>query len=322
MKIPFFGKPDFIVIGIHGLLNKPPKRLLKRWWIASIREGFALAGLQSRNFSFELVYWADCLYSKPLDINETREGHPRFLDEPYIPSTRTAEIKKKKKPFSSFMRFFFRKTLDRVFLSTKMKEDTRVISEDILDLAFPDLAHYYANKRVFSRKTGARDLLRKKLCSVIKKYSGSEILLIAHSMGSIISFDVLSDNPHAVDTLVTAGSPLGQPFVRKQFADERSIALSKKNTIAVPETIRNGWFNLADAKDMVAFITDIADGYSKNSRGIAPKDINVFNDYIYNDHENHHNICGYLRTPEMARILHEFVSRQEVTLWERIRKLF
>jgi hypothetical protein len=28
-----------IIIGVHGLLNKPPKETLEKWWSESINEG-------------------------------------------------------------------------------------------------------------------------------------------------------------------------------------------------------------------------------------------------------------------------------------------
>ncbi len=319
MSFPLFTKPEYVVIGIHGLQNKPPKRLLRKWWIAAIKEGFERAGYPFRPFAFELVYWAHHLYSKPLSLREKRAGHPRFLDEPYIPSDqKKGKPKRKSLPF--FLRPFVKKTLDTVFLGSRMQKEVDVIAENLLAQSFPDLALYYTNERVFSKKIGIRDLLRAELRSVIEKYPNSKILLIAHSMGSIITFDVLSDNLYTIDTLVTVGSPVGLPLVRKRFAQERNILISDKDMIHTPESIRKGWFNLADTKDMVAFDSYIADNYSKNSFDVAPNDKHVFNDYVYNNCENHHNILGYLRTPEMTKILHDFIVQQPLTFWQRVKK--
>jgi hypothetical protein len=309
MRFSFFKKPDLVIIGIHGLSNKPPRYLLRKWWIAAIREGFERTGLHHHSFAFELVYWAHHAYSRPLDIRERREGHPHFIDEPYIPSSKTI-VAWKMKYLTMFIRPIVRKALDMLFFTSKTPKESTLIAENILAQTFPDLDRYYANKRVFSRRKGIRDILRSELRSVLKRYSSSRILLIAHSMGSIIAFDVLSDDRFDIDTFVTVGSPLGLPYVRREFAREHRLSISKKKkTIHSPKSVRNAWYNLADPKDMVAFNAHITDNYSKNRHGVAPQDISVHNDYVCSKHENHHNICGYLRTQEMIRIIHDFLIR-------------
>jgi hypothetical protein len=308
MRFSFFKKPETVVIGIHGLFNKPPKYLLRRWWITAIREGFERAGLHHHPFAFELVYWAHHAYSRPLDIRERREGHPQFVDEPYIPSSKTT-VTLKMKYLTLLIRPIMRKALDMLFFTSEAPRKSTAIVDNIVAQTLPDLVRYYENKRVFSRRKGIRDILRSELRSVLKRYSGSRILIISHSMGSIIAFDVLSDDRLDIDTFVTVGSPLGLPYVRREFARERRLSISKKKTIHSPKSVRNAWYNLADPKDMVAFNAHITGNYSKNRRGVAPQDISVRNDYICNKHENHHNICGYLRTPEMVRIIHDFFTR-------------
>jgi len=56
-----------VIIGIHGLGNKPPKYLLQRWWKDAMIEGLNSSDIQQSLPKFELVYWADILYEKPLN---------------------------------------------------------------------------------------------------------------------------------------------------------------------------------------------------------------------------------------------------------------
>ena len=58
-----------VIIGIHGLGNKPPKPLLKKWWKASIDEGLQKAGKTDLKYQFEMVYWADILHKKPFQTD-------------------------------------------------------------------------------------------------------------------------------------------------------------------------------------------------------------------------------------------------------------
>ena len=60
---------DKIIIGIHGLGNKPPKDLFDNWWQQSIAEGLKRIGRPRHDFNFELVYWADSLHPVPLNPN-------------------------------------------------------------------------------------------------------------------------------------------------------------------------------------------------------------------------------------------------------------
>src|SRR2546425_234591 len=90
--------------------------------------------------------------------------------------------------------------------------------EKLLGVSFADLAAYYATE---NDRRGIRD----RLSSVLARHRDKKILLIAHSMGSIIAYDVLREhersNPVTVQHLVTIGSPLGLPIVtfhvRREF---------------------------------------------------------------------------------------------------------
>ena len=52
-----------IIIGIHGLSNKPEKSQLKEWWKAAMLEGLEKnAGISLSELPFESIYWADVTY--------------------------------------------------------------------------------------------------------------------------------------------------------------------------------------------------------------------------------------------------------------------
>lgn len=314
---PLFFHPSHVIIGIHGLKNKPPKRLLKAWWIASLREGLRLAGLPDRVFQFELVYWANHLYSKPLNIHEKRPGNPLYLDEPYAPTLRTKNEKEKEKK-SFLFRPLFRKTLNKVFMNTKTGRDAERITETVLEHTFPDLVLYFDNEHVFNMRKGIKELLRYELIKVLKKYKKSKIMLIAHSMGSIIAFDVLYSTESVVHVFVTIGSPLGLPFVRSRFMKEHSMDFKETRKIQCPDTVLEQWINCADTHDVVAFDSTLSDNYSANSRGVLVQDMIVDNNYIYNDKPDYHSVYGYLRCKELAILTDAFLCSKGITMFEKI----
>ena len=68
-----------VIIGVHGLDNKPEPAVLREWWKAAIDEGLARHSASRKpKFRFEMVYWADLLYPQPLD--------PASVAEPYVPA--------------------------------------------------------------------------------------------------------------------------------------------------------------------------------------------------------------------------------------------
>lgn len=78
------------------------------------------------------------------------------------------------------------------------------------------------------------------------------ILLLAHSMGSVIAYDSLWEMTHndhdelVVDLFLTMGSPLGQNYLQKRILGHDESGLAR-----YPNNIRR-WINLAAIGDMTA----------------------------------------------------------------------
>jgi hypothetical protein len=67
-----------VIVGVHGLSNKPPSAVLEQWWAQAILEGLAVnRQLHVITLPFEMVYWADLMYPAPEDALE-----------PYTPAMR------------------------------------------------------------------------------------------------------------------------------------------------------------------------------------------------------------------------------------------
>ena len=75
-----------IIIGIHGIGNKPPQPLLQKWWRRAICEGLNRIHSPVEHWNFELAYWAQYLYSDPLDPGVRQPEHPLYISNPYSPS--------------------------------------------------------------------------------------------------------------------------------------------------------------------------------------------------------------------------------------------
>ncbi|MBN1352003.1 alpha/beta hydrolase [candidate division KSB1 bacterium] len=298
-----------IIIGIHGLGNKPPEKLLKKWWKASICEGLNAIGQPRLFIRFKLVYWAHYLHPQPLNPKERNENSPYYLDEPYVPAATFT----KKKPGRIMKRVldYVDKQLDKIFLNDDLSINFSSIADSFIHHFFIDLDAYYSSACIQRGKEVqlARDKIREKLTHILKKHRRKDILLIAHSMGSIVAYDVLSqcDAKIGVDTLITIGSPLGIPVIIGKIAGERKSDHHTQSGVNVPETIRRAWYNFSDIEDKVALDHSLGDDYAPNSRNIRVIDQLISNTYEVNHHKNPHKSYGYLRAPEIARVIHNFL---------------
>lgn len=309
----FFRRKKQIILGIHGLGNKPPQDTLTLWWLNSMREGLQRIGKTRLHIPFELVYWADVLYDKPFDPSITDPAHALFNAEPYMevkPGQAVRPVTFRKK----IMRFI-ESRLDKIFLKNDMTLNFEGLTNKIINKYFHDLETYFGD-RLNPAQTpydSDKELIRKRLIDVLTRYRKYEIMVIGHSMGSIITYDVLIQYPQIpeVHTLVTMGSPLGLPvIVSRIFLELKKFKPGIKKPPA-PGKVSYKWYNISDEDDNVALDHSISTDYERNEKGINVEDINVCNDYEINGESNPHKVYGYLRTPEFASILDQFLIEEK-----------
>ena len=295
-----------IIIGIHGMGNKPNCKLLQKWWKESLKEGLKLVG-KHHLFRFKLVYWAPVLYASPLDESITDKKNPLYLEERY---QRGGD---KTAPFQSNLRKKMRNRLNVQVDNLLLDEDGTLrfkgLTGFILKNFVKDIDVYYGRNLEDNSRTEEKDAICKLLADKLRRHKRKKILLIAHSMGSIIALDVL--NEYAPDvkihTLVTIGSPLGIPVIRGRMLREQGLSVDGKMKALTPENIEKAWYNLSDFEDKVAFNYELQSDFIPNGKGISPQDELVWNNYEFKGEENHHKSYGYLRCPEMAGAVSNFL---------------
>ena len=306
-----------VIIGIHGLRNKPELGQLKQWWKKAILEGLQAQGSSISDFKFELVYWAHFLYKSPLHQDEDFKFDDRFNLYPYRELGSVPP--EYKDSLIDELRRFVGNSLDNAldFLSTEL--DVTKVSDAVLTELFKEMSLYYSffqddkskvtmvpdgngNKKPMLR--ALRDILKTSLLS----HQDDEIMLLAHSMGTIISYDVLRELEEEVPEFkiqhyITFGSPLGLYFVKSRIHEQW-------DDIRTPANITEKWRNYSDKQDKVAALdTHLSDDYGRNDRGIRVEDDIVFNSYRKpcDEELDHHSEWGYLRTPEISRQFIEFL---------------
>ncbi len=274
-------KKKKIIIAIHGLGIKPHKWLLKHWWKKAIHEGLNNINKNKFFFKLSMSYWSDILHPKPLSVFIFNKKDPLFLNEPY----KKTKSKGEKESFAKLKMFALNKLEDIIDKASFKKNrifNLDIIFESVIKILFKDLDAYY-RENVEDKTARIKDEMRSRLTNLLNKYKNYEILLIAHSMGTIISYDVLTYclTDVKINTFVTIGSPLGMPYVMKKIFKEQGKTYKKTTLLDTPECIKKSWFNFSDLDDKVAIIYRLANNYKANSNNVAPVDITVQNDYEY-----------------------------------------
>jgi hypothetical protein len=320
-------KKRTLIIGVHGLSNKPPKKQLKHWWRKSIEEGLSKIEGSPTKFDFRMVYWADIMYPKPLSSKRKDPSHPLHIEEPYIPALEEENeyelsVIQRGKNFVQYIKEF-------VFLGKLGLNNFRKPFDFIVKLSFRDLHEYYNEEIDYGDKMQgepAKKQIRTRLKKFLLKHKKKEILILAHSMGSIISYDVLYMLQHEIEnvTFVSMGSPLGLPLIRENIMKEHNLAYDedevKEVEVPTPNSIK-AWYNFFDKEDPFA-LHHLNTIYQPNSLGIAPMDSFVENDYKHWVTNNAHKSFGYLRAPRIAKIISDFLQGGRSSMLTKGKQMF
>jgi hypothetical protein len=293
-----------IILGIHGLSRKPPHESHQKDWNRAICEGLTRnhgMDVSPDQFGLELVYWADWLGRPEIKEGEDEEPYTKWEREGPLPTYRDRwfdEILGKglSRLGGKVDDLKSNEAIELVRKHTGLDD----ISAAFLRLRLEDLGTYYE----FPEK---RDFLRKRLVDALIPNNGKRIMLIAHSMGSIVAYDVLRnigrDMPGLeINHLITVGSPLGMPYVLDRIRKENA-------SIRTPSVVKR-WTNLADRRDPVAIDAHLADEFEPNDQGVAVEDRLIINTYCGPEpgkKANFHKIYGYLRAPELTSLVKTFI---------------
>jgi hypothetical protein len=129
-----------------------------------------------------------------------------------------------------------------------------------------------------------RSLVRKAVNRIVADQlrPGTEIVLVAHSLGTVVAYDLLREAAGPdVRLFLTMGSPLGIGAIRKRVSPLRH-----------PPAVR-AWFNARDRRDVVSLYP-----LSPLHFAVTPAVTNY--DDVRNRSDNAHHISGYLNDSAIA----------------------
>ncbi|MDR6903862.1 hypothetical protein [Rhizobium miluonense] len=124
---------------------------------------------------------------------------------------------------------------------------------------------------------------------VEKSFNGHPTVVVGHSLGSVVAYNILRKRQLNVPLLVTIGSPLGIRAVRTPLTP-----------IGFPEGVSH-WFNAYDPRDVVALNPLDAANFA-----VQPPVENYSG--VKNSTDNRHGITGYLNDPEVAKRIYSALA--------------
>ena len=294
------------IIFVPGLNPKPPAEVyrpqLERVLLAGLKRGYPRAAewLAAYDEAFVLVAWTYLFYGAHRDISVDLPGIERLLEQ----STPSEQDLRELGSWSRRALKWAHLVGDAVpFLGRRFAPPhTRRLMHEA--------TRYLKNRGGVG--ASVRGVLRATLEDAWR--DGARVLLIGHSLGSVIAYDTLWELTHVqraageIGLLVTLGSPLATRFVQRSLKGTRGQGAER-----YPHNVRR-WVNLSARGDATALRPLLAP-YFHEMRGLglvdALEDFADFDNYFRGSFGlNAHEAYGYLAQPLLAEVVGDWLERQ------------
>lgn len=294
------GHASPLIIYVPGLKPKPESALHREQLLRCLLAGMRRVDVDAANElessdAFDLISWTYDFYGEHRDISldladiETLLQTERASEADILVATSWKR---------RLARWLFRMADFLPFLIP------RIATEEV-EVHLRDFNRYVRDRD--GRAEAAREKLKARL-----RYAhgaGRSVLLLAHSMGSVIAYDALwqmsreEQSAARVDLLLTTGSPLGQNIVQRHLFGRHRVGPDR-----YPANI-DSWINVAAAGELTAIDSTLKNDFSAMiDYGLLPDidDRLAFNFYHLNGALNVHVEYGYLVNEVTAKIVSDW----------------
>ncbi len=286
------------IIFIPGKNPKPPADQHRSMLWRTLLEGVQRAepqiasDMELHSKEFKLIAWNYLYYHTSKDANLDLPWLDALLNqhgptEQDISEAQSWHVKRERILYN---------IIDHVPLLLQMlPEPARSTAEEI--------SRYFQNGDNIARDI--RELLKLELRPILAK--NDKVLLIGHSLGSIIAYDTLWELSHQehlpgnVDFL-TLGSPLGMNYVQ-----HRLMGNNNHNKKKYPTNIRH-WINISSIGDVTALDRSFSDDFGEMLKlkiidSIEDQCKGIYNFYRNEEGLNCHRSYGYLVNPAVGKVI-------------------
>ena len=305
------------LILIHGRHFKPARNVLEVNWLDAIRHGLKRDKDENLLTTYDGINKTFVYYGN--FSNAFLRKHGKTYDEPKDVKDRQECLEQLKKySRNAFLRKYGKKNYEALEGASAWKEGladafgglagTLRIADPLIHLVAEDIEHYWNPDTAFGSD------VRWELTEPLNKalYDGDDIMLVSHSLGTMISYDVLwkfsyygeykalREKGNKLNTLVTLGSPLGDKTVMKNLKGSGASGSRR-----YPTLIHN-WENFAAEDDYISYDETLTDDYENMKRDKMVKSIRdhrLYNLAVRYGKSNPHHGVGYLIHPEFINVL-------------------
>lgn len=290
------GAASPLVLYVPGLLPKPRPdehlEALRRCLLAGVeRIDVPVArSLATATGGFDIVSWTFDFYGEHRDIAIDRPAIEDVIEQTEASERDIAEARAWNRRLT---RWIYR-------LGDRLPFLIPHIASERTEVHLRDLRRYLKDDNGIGTHT--RSMLKIPLRAAFE--AGRPVLLMAHSLGSVIAWDSLWELTHvdhepvAVDLLLTMGSPLGQYYIQKRLK-----GAEREGRDRFPDNIRR-WRNLAAIGDLTAIDPFLANDFADIVQlGLVESldDAALYNYFRLFGELNVHSEYGYLVNAVTAR---------------------
>ncbi len=287
-----------LILYVPGLLPKPePHRhrdALFRCLIAGLRryDVHIALDIAANLHCFDIVSWTYDFYHEYRDIRIDEDAIDAVIEQAQPTRQDLGEA-----------RSWSRRAARRAFMIADILPFLIPhVANERMEVHLRDLRRYLSNRNDIAEHT--RQMLKMPLRAAHE--ARRPVLLLAHSMGSVIAYDSLWQMTHSdkddvqVDLLMTMGSPLGQRYIQKRLQGGADQGAGR-----YPHNIRT-WMNLSAVGDLTAVDPTLADDFAPMRKLHLVESIDDFRLHNYfrlNGELNTHAEYGYLVNTKTARLV-------------------
>lgn len=293
-----------LVLFVPGLMPKPEpavhRKALERCFIEGVRRADASVAdaMIESGHAFDVVSWTYDFYREYRDYEIDRAAIDALVAQERASEADIAEATSWRRKLTIFV---YR-------LGDRLPFLIPHLANERMELHLSDLRRYVNNEN------GIADHIREMLKTPLRAAwrSGRPVLLMGHSMGSVIAYDSLWELSHeshddsVLDLFLSMGSPLGQDYLQKRIR-----GCDRKGRERYPTNIAR-WVNLSAVGDLTALDPDLADDFGEMAElGLIERivDERVVNYFRLDGGLNVHAEYGYLVNRDTGRIVADWWKR-------------
>lgn len=289
--------PQKTIVYVPGKNPKPAPAQHRDLLWRTLREGVRRAEPQfaerfEKTVRFELIAWNHLYYRQDKDIARDLPWIDRLLNT-HGPSEQ--DIREAGQCHSKLDRLLYHLGDLLPVIIKLLPRPMRMSAEE--------LNRYFNNTGNIACEV--RELLKAVLRPAFEQ--GDDILLIGHSMGSVIAYDTLWELDHLERQagklcLLTIGSPLGMRYVQ-----QRLMGHAQPPARRYPGNIRR-WHNLSSVGDLVALDQQVRDDFGQMLtlgliEAIEDHCTGIYNYFRNEEGLNCHRSYGYLVNPAVGELI-------------------